>query len=163
MTIYEIDNKIQQLLEGGVDEATGELLVDAEALEALQMERDAKVENLALAVKNMAAEAKAIKAEEEALAQRRKATEAKADRARKYLELVLGGEKWKSAKVAISYRKTTKLSLDDGFVEWAEVHAPDYLRYKTPEADKAAITAALKAGAEINGAELVESQSMQIK
>ena len=155
MTIYEIDQEIQRLLDSGVDPETGELLFDPETLEALQMERDAKVENLALAYKNMQAEAKAIKAEEEALAQRRKATEAKAERAREYLDFVLAGERFNSPRVAVSYRKSKKLELADGFVSWAMEHAPDYLRYN--------IAAAIKSGVVIPGAELVESQSMTIK
>jgi len=163
MTIYDIDSKIQQLLDGGVDEATGELLFDPEALEALQMERDTKIENLALAVKNMGAEARAIKAEEEALAKRRKAVEAKEARACKYLNTVLAGDKFKSPRVAVTYRKSTKLELDPFFVAWAIEEAPQYLRQKEPEADKTAITAALKAGENVPGAVLVESQSMQIK
>ena len=163
MTIYEIDQQIAAILDGGIDEETGELIVDAEALEALQIERDAKVENLALAVKNMVAEAKAIKAEEDALAQRRRQTEAKADRAKKYLDYVLGGEKFKSARVAVGYRKSTKLELAPGFVEWAMEHAPDYLRYKDPEPDKTAITAAIKGGTMVPGADLTENVSITIK
>lgn len=163
MTIYEIDKEIQRLLDVGVDSETGELLFDPETLEALQMERDTKVENLALAYKNMQAEAKAIKAEEEALAQRRKATEDKAERAREYLDYVLAGERFNSPRVAVSYRKSKKLQLADGFVSWAMEHAPDYLRYKDPEADKINITAAIKNGAVIPGAKLVESQTMTIK
>ena len=48
---------------------TGEI-IDLEKLEALNIERDKKVEGIALAVKNYAAEAKAIKEEEEKLAKR---------------------------------------------------------------------------------------------
>ena len=54
-----------------VDEETGEI-IDLEKLEALNIERDKKVEGIALAVKNYAAEAKAIKEEEEKLAKRRR-------------------------------------------------------------------------------------------
>ena len=63
MTLYEIDSAIMDC----VDEETGEI-IDLEKLEALNIERDKKVEGIALAVKNYAAEAKAIKEEEEKLA-----------------------------------------------------------------------------------------------
>lgn len=56
MTLYEIDSAIMDC----VDEETGEI-IDLEKLEALNIERDKKVEGIALAVKNYAAEAKAIK------------------------------------------------------------------------------------------------------
>ena len=163
MTIYDIDREIQALLDSGIDEETGELLIDTDALEALQMEKDQKIENLALAIKNLTADALAIKAEEQALAQRRKQTEAKAERARQYLEFVLQGEKFQTPRVAVTYRKSTKLQLDDGFILWAQIHEPDFLRYKDPEPDKTAITRAIKSGAEIQGAALVESQTMTIK
>lgn len=163
MKIYEIDQQIQTLIDTGVDSETGELLFGPEMLMALQMERDTKVENLALAYKNMQAEVKAIKDEETNLAQRRKALEAKADRAKEYLEYVLAGEKFKTARVVVGYRKSTKLELSDGFTEWAAKNAPDFLRYKDPEPDKTAITNALKAGQKITGAELVESRNMTIK
>ena len=62
MTIYEIDSRIAELL----DPDTGELL-DYEAFAALQMEREAKIENMALWYKDLSAEAKAIRDEEKAL------------------------------------------------------------------------------------------------
>lgn len=163
MRIYEIDAAIESLIANSVDEETGEILVDPEQLDALQMERDTAVENLALYVKNLSAEASAIKAEEEKLAKRRKSTEKTAESAKKYLEYALRGEKFKTARVAVSYRKSAKLELADGFLEWAKLNAPELLRVKEPEADKDAIKAALKGGAVINGATLVENTSIQIK
>ncbi len=163
MTIYEIDQEIQKIVDMGVHPETGELLFDPEALDELIMERERKIENLALAYKNMLAEARAIKAEEMNLKARREFTEAKAERAREYLDYILAGEKFSTPKVAVSYRKSKKLQLADGFVGWAMENAPDFLRYKDPEPDKTAITNALKAGQEITGAELVESQNMTIK
>ena len=163
MTIYEIDSKIQELLDSGVDEETGELITDMDALMDLQMERDRKVENLACAVKNMEAEAKAIRDEEKRLAERRKALEAKAARAEDYLAFVLNGEKFSSARVTVGWRKTTKTEVDDSFTEWAKTNAPDLLRFKEPEPDKTAISAALKAGRKLNGAALTTTVSMTIK
>ena len=58
MTIFDIDEAILNL----VDEETGEV-VDIEALEALEMERDKKVSNIACWIKQLDAEAEAIKAE----------------------------------------------------------------------------------------------------
>lgn len=162
MTIYEIDAQIASLLESSVDEETGEVLVNVEALEALQMERDRKVENLALAYKNLSAEAKAIKAEEDALAKRRKSVENEAERARDYLVYVLGGEKFKSAKVAVSYRSSESVQVDESFIDWAKVYHPDLLRVKA-DADKTAIKAMLKNGEELPYTALVTNTSIQIK
>ena len=162
MTIYEIDNAISELL-AQVDEETGEIQFDPEQLEQLQMERDRKVENLALAWKNLRAEAAAIKAEEESLAKRRKSAENAAERAKSYLEFVLAGDTYKSAKVAVSYRKSESVETTPQFMDWALAHDDSLIRYKQPEADKTAIRKALKDGKEIPFVELVTKTSMTIK
>lgn len=162
MTIYDIDQEILSLL-SQVDEETGEALFDPDQLSALQMERERKVENLALAFKNLTAEAKAIRDEEAALAKRRKAAENEAERARKYLEFVLGGEAYKSPRVAVSYRRTKSVELNPEFCEWAYLHNPSLLRMHEPEADKTAVKKALEAGASIPYAAIVEKKAIQIK
>lgn len=163
MTIYEIDQTIMNLL-GQVDEETGEALFDPEQIAALQMERDTKVENLALAYKNLIAEAKAIKTEEEALAKRRKIAENEAERAKNYLEYVLNGDTFKSAKVAVSYRKTESVEImPEHFVPWAYENNQRLLRMKEPEPDKTAIKKMLKDGAKIPFAVLTVKQNINIK
>ena len=57
MTIYEIDQAIMEC----VDIETGEI-IDTEQLDKLQMERDTKLENVACWIKELTAEAEAIKA-----------------------------------------------------------------------------------------------------
>ena len=68
-SLYEIDQAIMECL----DWETGEIL-DAERLNALQMERQDKVESVALWIKNLSADAIAYKAEKDAFAEREKAT-----------------------------------------------------------------------------------------
>lgn len=162
MKIYEINQEIESLLQD-VDGETGEIRFDPEKLAELQLERDQKVENLALAVKNLTAEAKAIGEEAEALSKRKKAAEKAAARAKDYLEFVLQGEKFQTAKVAVSYRKSTKVGVEPGFLAWAQENRTDLLRYKNPEADRVAIGAALKNGDEIPYAQFVTETSMTIK
>ena len=108
MTIYEIDNRIAGL----VDPETGELL-DYEAFAELQMEREAKIENMALWYKDLTAEAKAIREEEKALAERRKSAENKAERLKAYLDEALAGESYKTSRVAVSYRKSTAVEVSN--------------------------------------------------
>ena len=57
-SIYEIDQQIMQC----IDFETGEI-VDAEKLNALQIEKDKKIEGIACWIKNLNAEAQNIKAE----------------------------------------------------------------------------------------------------
>lgn len=54
MTLYEIDKSIEALV-NAVDPDTGEITVDNDALDALLMERDTKVENIACCIKNLSA------------------------------------------------------------------------------------------------------------
>lgn len=161
MKIYEIDREIEALL-NEVDE-NGEILFDPEKLEALQMERDRKVENLALAVKNITAEAAAIKAERDALYERQKAAEREAERARKYLEFVLRGEKFETARVAVSYRSSSRLEVDDGFIAWAKRRAKNLLTIKEPEPNKTAIKEMLKNNEKVPHVQMVTVQNIQIK
>ena len=163
MTIYQIDKEIEELIASSIDEETGELLFDTDRLEELQLARDEKVENLACLHKNLVAEAKAIKAEEEALAKRRKSVESEAERTKAYLEYVLNGENFKSARCAVGHRSSESVEVGDGFVDWAKKNSPDLLRVKEPEADKTAIKSLLKSGSIIPFASLVKKTTIQIK
>ena len=155
MNIYEIEQAIMDL----VDPETGEI-TDFDALDALSMARDEKIENVALWIKNLVAEAKAIREEEKSLAERRKAAENKAESLEKYLEQTLSGEKFSTAKVAISYRKSKAVEIAD---EATFIKAGAYLVPQDPKIDRKAISDALKTGAIVNGAELVERNNIQIK
>lgn len=161
MTIYEIDKQIEALLDGMVDPETGEVNEEVlDQLEALHMAREEKAENAALAYKNIMAECKAIKAEEDALAKRRKAGENKAERLKAYLDYVLGGENFKTSRVAVTHKKSQAVELGETFMRTA---TSEFLRFKDPEPNKTAIMAALKAGIVVPGAQLVERTSTTIK
>ena len=161
MTIYEIDQAIIDALENAVDPETGEISEDvAAALEALDMQRNEKLENIACYIKDLEAEAKAIRDEEKALAARRKTTERKTERLKDYLAWALNGEKFKSPRCAVSFRKSTAVEIAPD----ALTYLPEqFLRFKDPEADKTAIKDALKAGEIIEGCKLVDNVSMIIK
>lgn len=141
MSIYDIDSAITAL----IDNETGEVS-DEEAFDALQMERDKKVENTGLYYKDLVAEAKAIKEEEANLAARRKSVENKTERIKHLLEYALNGDKFSSPRLKVSYRKSATVELADGFTKWAEEHADDLLTYSEPKPNKTAIKAAIKDG-----------------
>lgn len=162
MTLYEIDEEIQELL-SETDPETGELITDYAVLDALLMEREAKIENIVLFIKNLSSDVRELKAEEAALAERRKKAEKKAERLREYVSHALGGERFQTPRCCVSFRKSTALELGEGFTEWAKEHADTLLRYKEPEPDKAAIKSALAGGAEIPEAKLVQNTTMTIK
>lgn len=156
MTLYEIDSAIMNL----ADPETGEI-TDLDALDQLEMERDRKIENVALWYKNLTAEAKAIDDEMKGLKARRDAKTNKAERLKKYLDYSVG-EGFETASVKISRRKNPVVKLDDQFMDWAVQNAPEFIRVHEPEPDKIAIKAALKDG-EVPHAEMGYTYSMTIK
>ena len=161
MSIYKIDQAILSL----VDPETGEI-TDWAAFEELQMERDAKVEAVALWYKNLVAEAKAIKEEEQALAERRKKLESMAETRKKYLEYALNGQKFQTARCAVTFRKSTRVELEDPdkVIKWAEANGhKECVSYKAPEANKTEIGKLLKGQVNVPGAVLVEGRSLTVK
>ena len=153
MKLYEIDQAIMDC----IDMETGEI-INEELLNDLQMERDAKIENVALWIKELKAEAEALKAEKLAFAERQKVAENKMESLKKWLAYALDGQAFKTVRASVTFRKSQA-------VEVADIWKLDenYLRYKEPEADKTAIKEALKAGQTVAGATLVENTSVIIK
>lgn len=157
MNLYELNRAIAEFdLE--IDEETGEVL-NADELDQITLARDEKIENIALWVKDLLAEAEAIKAEEQALAKRRKQAENKADWLKRYVAQALEGEKFKTPRVAISYRTSEAVEILD-----EDLIPEEFLMIKTEyKPDKKAIKDELKVGGEVEGAVLVKRTSLQIK
>lgn len=153
MKLYEIDQAILNC----IDLETGEI-IDTEQLDKLTMEREAKLENVACWIKELKAEAEALKAEKMAFAKRQQVAENKMESLKKYLAYALDGQAFKTVRASVTFRKSQA-------VEIADIYKLDenYLRYKEPEADKTAIKEALKAGQTVAGATLVENTSVIIK
>ena len=154
--LYELNRQIAEF-ELVIDEETGEI-TNAEELDQIQMERDEKIENIALWIKNLKADAEAFKNEKQVFAEKERIAKNKAECLTAYIHDALHGEKFETTRVRISYRKSQAVEITD----------PDklpaaMLRLKEPEPDKAKIKDLLKAGTIVAGAELVERQSIQIK
>ena len=155
MNLYEIDDAILAC----VDQETGDIL-DLEKLEALEIEHDAKISNLACWVKDLRSESAAIKAEKDALDKRMKAKDNLADRISTYLERYLNGAKFEDSRCAISYRKSESTEIAEGL----DLNTlPDDCKKITVTANKTAIKAALKNGVMIDGCTLVTKNNIQIK
>ena len=160
MTLYEIQDNIRQAIEQGFNEETGEIF-DASDIEALQIQRDEKIESIALFIKDLTAEANAIKAEKAALAKRQQTAENHAESLKRYLSKCLDGQRFKTPKVAISYRKSQTVELIDGFD--IRLLPEEYQRKVEPEVDKTALKDALKEGKEIYGVYLQDHTNTIIK
>ena len=155
--LYQIKQEIEAF-EYEVDEETGEL-TNALVWDELCMAYEEKVENIACYIKNLASDVLAFKTEEEALAKRRKSAERTIEYLKNLLADNMDGEKFSTAKCAITLRKTVKVEISD-----IEQIPAELIRTRTTvEADKTAIKAAIKAGKEISGCKLVESISTQVK
>lgn len=157
MKLYELSKAIEAFdLE--IDEETGEI-INLDELDALQLARDEKIENIALWIKDLTAEAAMIKQEAQNLTKRQKTAEKKAESLKHYLTENLAGEKFKSPRVAISYRKSKSVLIKEpGSI-------PDEYVVTSVEqkANKVLIRKALEAGEAVRGCELVETQNLQIK
>lgn len=154
--LYEIMQEIENFA-FEIDEGTGEIL-NAEALDMLEIERDAKIENLCLWIKNLRADARAYRDEKAAFDERRRRAENKAKSLERYIQGMLGGAKFRTGRVSVSYRKSESVECENAL----EVDGA-YLRQPPPELDKNKIKAAMKQGIEIKGCRLVEKQNMQIR
>ena len=158
MTIYEINEGILNC----IDPETGEI-IDIDKLNELELERDAKIENVACWIKELKAEAEAIKAEKLALAERQKVAENKAESLKKWLAFALNGEKFKTAKCSVSFRKSEVVEItDEGLSNLMKEH-DELLTYKAPEPNKKAIKDALKDGLSVQGVRLECNTSVIIK
>lgn len=161
MTIYDIDQRIMEL----VDPETGELL-DLDAFEELQMEREKKLESMALWVKELAATASAIKAEIDTLQERKKAAERKAEALKRYLDFLLAGEKFQTPRCTVSYRKSSSVQVDDpdALIRWLESNGyDDCVKYKQPEVSKTDVGKLIKNGVPVPFAAIQERNSLGVK
>jgi hypothetical protein len=155
--MYELVEMYQRLLESDLEES-----VFNDTLEGLEGDVEDKIDNFACVIKELQADAEAIRKKEETLAGRRKAKEKKVEGLKNYLQACLyqlGKTKVETARNVVAIRKnpaSVKLSVDfcdDRYVQVVE----------TTRIDKAKIKDDLKSGKEIKGAWLEQSESLNIK
>lgn len=161
--LYDINQDILDC----IDDETGEIL-DLEKLDALQMEREAKLEGVALWVKDLKAEATAVKEEADKLTARKKALDNKIEGLKTWLLMALGGEKLKTPRCNVYQTHSTKLNVIDemSVTNWIQTHCKEpeqFLKFTLPEIRKDAVKAALKDGTEIPGCALEATESVVIK
>ena len=157
MKLFEIDEAIRNFdLE--VDEETGEVL-NYDELEKLNLARDKKVEGIGLWIKELTAEKEAIKKEREGFAYREKVLGNKIDSLKNYLAYALGGEKFSTPRLVVSYRRSESVNIVD------EMKVPDeYCHFSVDrKPDKTLLKKMLKQGKEIDGVTLTEKSNIQVK
>lgn len=169
MTLYDIDAQIAALDGAAEDDMlinaeTGELVSVAQALDALRMEREEKIENVACWVKNLSAEADAIREEENRLVKRRKAAETKAANLKSWLLAAMTREdgttdKLKTGRVVVSVKRNPPSTVVDD-----DLLPSTYKVAKiTYQPNKELIKRELLSGGDVPGAHLEYGRSVIIK
>lgn len=160
--LYEIDQDILSC----VDQETGEIL-DTEKLDALQMERDQKLEGVSLWVKDLTAEASAVKEEADKLIARKRALDNKIAALKAWLLIALDGGKLKTPRCNVYQTHSQRVAVADEekLIEFLKtLEEPErFLRFRDPELRKDEIKKALKEDYYIPGASLEETESVVIK
>lgn len=164
-TLYEINRKIEEILDRlyeTVDEETGEVSEDILfELSDMQEERKTKLDNIGAYIKNLEAEAKAIKEEIDNLKKRMDAKTRKADRLRQYVAqdlLAHDEKKMETSRIKYSFLPSTQVKVDE-----AVISKKYFIKKIETRVDTAGIKKLLKEGHKIRGAELIEKQNLQIK
>lgn len=154
MNLYEINAQIMNC----IDMETGEVL-DFERLEALNMAKAEKIDNVACWVKDLEADVAAFEKEEKAFAERKAASKKMVDSLKGWLTKALDGQKWSSSRAEVRFRRSKAVDVLDEAAVPAE-----YMTVKTTSApNKTAIAAALKSGEEVAGCQLIERMSATVK
>ena len=162
MNLYNLTAELQHAVDNiQIDDETGEVK-GFEVLDALDAEFDVKAETYALTIKNLLAFAGDVKTESDNLRARGDAAKKRAEAMKNHLAqsmTAVGKDKITTSKAALSFRKSTSVSVLD------DIKIPDNLcKIETiRKPDKTAIGKLLKAGEYVPGAELVENMNLQIE
>ncbi len=163
MKIYEIDEELRRLFEG-VTNAMGDVdNVIINRVNDLVLAKEEKLLALAKYVREQKAEVEAMKDAEKDITTRRKRLEKRIDSASEYLLNNLD-DKISDSFISVSKRKSEKIVLTDMDKFFAQEENREYVtECITKHPDKIKLKADIKAGVIVEGVELQESYSLQIK
>lgn len=156
--INEMIHNIEQLIQDGVDPEEIQLLLDAK--EMAEMERSTKLEGCAMLIKNLENENLGLKTEKDRFDKRIKRNNDVIERVRQNMTdtlLTVEGNRVKTDKFTFSFRKSTKVEVSD-----IDSIPTQYVKVERT-ISRSALAKALKAGDHIEGAKLVENQSLSIR
>lgn len=157
MNLYEIKQSIQEAIDKCIDMETGEI-INPELLDSLNEKLNIKRENIALYIKNLVADSKAIDEEIKNLTARKRSINNKVDWLKSYLANDLQGNKFETPKVVVSFRKSKAIDIAPN------ANIPDdYLIPQEPKVDKTGLKKAIQSGEVIAGVSIVEKQNISIK
>ena len=163
-TLYELTSEYLQLLDMLEDPDMDEQTI-LDTLEGVGGELEEKADGYARVMRQMDADAKAIKTEEERLYNRRKSLENRSAWLKNRLQNVMeitGKTKFKTELFSFGIQKNpARLVIDRESTD----HAPaEYIIIQSPIWDKAKLKEALKAGKDVDGiAHLEQTEGLRIK
>lgn len=162
MTLYDITEDYLRLLELAEDPEVDQEVI-ADTLEAIEGELEVKAENAARVIRQLEADADALKKEADRFTKRQKAAENSIKRLKSLLQYSMeatGKVKFETEHFKFRIQKNPPaLKLADD-IDFANIPA-EYIKFAEPEIDKAAVKAALKQGAEFSWARMESSESVR--
>ena len=162
MSLYQIIKELEETLnQFEVDEESGEVIMDFDKIEALNLAKEEKIQNIGYVVLNLKAEQTALQERKKELDKRIKSITGRLDRLNEYIKNCLNGEPFKCVDFEIKFSKSERVEIAPDFFQ--NEANKQYWKYKEPDADKTEIKKALKQGVEIQGATLTQHINMSLK
>ena len=157
-TLYELTEEYRQLLDWMEDPEMDPQTIQ-DTLEALGGEIEEKADGYAKVIRQLEADAAALKAEAKRMTNKQKTAEENIERLKKSLQRTMeitGREKIDTGLFKVWLQKTPEsVVMDEQYIE----NIPErFLRMRDPEINKRAIKEALNAGEDLDGIAHLESQ-----
>lgn len=157
-TLYELTEEYRQLLDWMEDPEVDPQTIQ-DTLEALGGEIEEKADGYAKVIRQLEADAAALKAEAKRMTNKQKTAEENIERLKKSLQRTMeitGREKIDTGLFKVWLQKTPEsVVMDEQYIE----NIPErFLRMRDPEINKQAIKEALSAGEDLDGIAHLESQ-----
>lgn len=150
--IYNIDRQLREL----IDEETGEVF-DTEEAEKLQMEREKKIEGLALMEKEVDLRIRSIDQAIKELEEKKEKAKKTREKIIEFLTVTLDGKNFETPNALCKFTPSDRIE-----VECVDKLPKEYIRY-LPQPNKTAIKKALDEGKTVDGAKKVHYLNLKIK
>lgn len=163
-TLFELSEDLLKLYEMATEpDIDAEVLQDT--IDAVEGEIEIKADGYAKVLRQIDGDIASVKAEIDRLTARKKSMENSKERIKKALEMAMtatGKTKFKTELFSFGIQKnpaSLKFAEDFDITQLDE----KYIKYLDPEVDKAAVKDALKAGEEVAGCYLEQTESLRIR
>lgn len=167
MKLYEISEQYKEFLSlYEYSDIPEDAKIDT--FDSIECEFKEKVDNIACFIKNLRAEAEAIKNEIKTLEARMKSKIHKSENLTRFLKFemsYLNKDRIETPRNKITIKKNPEsVWVSDEFVDWASSNSQEkFLKFKKPEPNKTAIKEAINSGEIFSFAHLIQTERLEIK